>query len=328
MTISNISAEQILRSVCSANTEWLMDRTIFLVKAGSQSYGTATPTSDLDVRGIAIPPKRIVLGMHETFEQAQKTGDPDIVIYDLRKFMALAANCNPNIIEILFTDEENMIKATPFSWSLRKNRNLFLTKKARHTFFGYALSQLKRIKTHRSWLLNPPKHKPSREEFGLSISHKGIGDADRGAYEKLLDEGHTFDDNVMEVLRKEKEYANALTGWKQYQNWVATRNVARADLEAKYGFDVKHGMHLVRLMRMGLEILREGKVKVRRPDAEELIAIRNGAWTYDQLIDWASLQEKLFEEAARDSTLPEEPNLRAINNLCVELIENSIDWSK
>ena len=325
MTITN---ERILQIVAEMRPAWLSDRTIFLARAGSQSYGTATPSSDLDVRGIAIPPKNIVLGMHETFEQSQKTGDPDIVIYDLRKFMALAANCNPNIIEILFTDEENVIKETPFSSSLRMNRNLFLTKKARHTFFGYALSQLKRIKTHRNWLLNPPKYKPSREDFGLSISHKGISDADRGAYEKLLEEGHTFDDNVMEVLRKEKEYANALTGWKQYQNWLATRNVARADLEAKYGFDVKHGMHLVRLMRMGIEILREGKVKVRRPDAEELIAIRNGAWTYDQLIDWASLQEKLFEEAARDSTLPDEPDLRAINSLCVELIENSIDWNR
>jgi len=45
-------------------------------------------------------------------------------------------------------------------------------------------------------------------------------------------------------------------------------------LEAKFGFDTKHAMHLIRLLRMAREILETGVVHVKRPDAEELSAIR------------------------------------------------------
>lgn len=60
---------------------------------------------------------------------------------------------------------------------------------------------------------------------------------------------------------------------------------ARAELEAQHGYDTKHAMHLVRLLRMGEEILSTGRVNVRREDADELMAIRKGALSYDQLLE-------------------------------------------
>lgn len=301
--------------------EWLLKGTIFLTKAGSQAYGTSTPASDLDLRGIAIPPRDVLLGFTKTFEQAQKTGDVDVVIFDLRKFLGLAANCNPNIIEILFTDPGDWIHSTQEFELLREHAHLFLSKKARHTFYGYALSQLKRIRTHRAWLLNPPDHKPTREEYGLSIANKAVPKGDMGAYDKLLEEGHQFDEHVMATLQREKQYANALTEWTQYQSWRATRNEARASLEAKYGYDVKHGMHLVRLIRMAEEILTKGQVLVKRPDAQELLHIRNGGWTYDHMIAWAENMEKSLEAQAKASPLPEQPDMERLNFLCMRILD-------
>ena len=75
---------------------WVPQRTIFLTRAGSHAYGLATPESDLDLRGIVIPPKGYFLGFWHRFEQAEST-DPDLVIYDIRKFFHLAAACNPSI---------------------------------------------------------------------------------------------------------------------------------------------------------------------------------------------------------------------------------------
>lgn len=321
---SYASRVELNKYLAGMKPDWLPGRTIFLTKAGSQAYGTNNADSDLDLRGIAIPPKNILLGYNQSFEQAQKLGEVDIVIFDLQKFLGLASNCNPNIIEILFTAEEDWVFSSPLFEELRAHSHLFLSKKARHTFFGYALSQLKRIKSHRAWLLNPPSHKPSREEYGLSVANKAISAGDHGAYDKLVAEGHTFDENVMAILYKEKAYANALNEWKQYEHWKATRNETRSALEAKFGFDVKHGMHLVRLIRMAHEILLEGKVHVKRPDAEELKAIRNGAWTYDEMIGWAQGMETTLEQAARDSTLPESCDSEAINQLCVRLLEQSL----
>lgn len=54
------------------------------------------------------------------------------------------------------------------------------------TFLGYAMAQLKQIKTHRSWLLNPPKSKPLREDFGLPIAVGTLGRDDQNRIEQSI----------------------------------------------------------------------------------------------------------------------------------------------
>ena len=48
-----------------------------------------------------------------------------------------------------------------------ENKHLFLSKKAKFTFSGYANAQMKRINTHYRWLKNPPKAPPQRSDYGL-----------------------------------------------------------------------------------------------------------------------------------------------------------------
>jgi hypothetical protein len=133
--------------------------------AGSHAYGTSTPESDEDFRGIAIAPLSYYLGLN--FFEDMRTETPDLVIYDILKFVRLAADCNPNIIELLFTDEAQVLSMTESGKLLRANRDLFVTKRARHTFMGYAMSQLQRIRRHRAWLLHPIESKPTRAQFDL-----------------------------------------------------------------------------------------------------------------------------------------------------------------
>jgi len=306
------------------NLTWLPERTIFLTRHGSQAYGTSTPTSDLDVKGICVPPKEYMLGFHKVFEQAEVKGDPDMVIYDIRKFFKLASDCNPNIIEVLFTSPEDWFHTTPSFQKLWANRHLFLSRKARHTFSGYAMSQLKRIHTHKRWLLNPPTHKPAREEYGLSDQHKAVSRDEMGAFDKLIEDGYTVDEHAMRVLQKEKAYQNALTEYTQYENWKKTRNEKRAATEAEFGYDTKHAMHLVRLLRMCREILVEGVVHVKRPDADELRAIRNGAWTYSELMLWAEQQDKDLDQLYAQSPLPHSSDRDKLDQLCIEIIEEML----
>jgi predicted nucleotidyltransferase len=120
----------------------------------------------MDVRGVAIPPREYILGFVKRFDQAVFK-EPDAVVFSLHKFMDLAAKANPNILEILYTDPEDHLVVTILGELLIGGRDLFLSKKARYSFVGYAMSQLKRIKTHRKWLLNPPKNQPKRTDFGL-----------------------------------------------------------------------------------------------------------------------------------------------------------------
>jgi len=294
---------------------------IFECRSGSHAYGMATAESDEDFRGVAIPPKDLFFGFLHKFEQ-KTTNDPDRVIFDIRKFFMLAADCNPNIIDLIFMPEDCFIKTTPYWDMIVNQRDLFLSTKAKFKFSGYAISQLKRIKTHRGWLLNPPKGIPNRADFNLPISQN-----DYTKLKSSINKSKDIGLDTMKIFSKEIEalhkYHQAMKHWANYLDWKSGRNKVRRDLEAKFGFDTKHAAHLVRLLRMGYEILSTGKVNVKRPDAEELLAIRtHGIWTYDQLEEYANTMDasltELYEKP--NQILPRSVDKEKLDSLCVETI--------
>jgi len=311
-------------------------RTIYLARHGSHAYGTNLPTSDIDVKGICIPPLAVHFGFLHTFEQYERMGnneggnlhrlrglvssDCDLVIYSLKKFAKLAADCNPNIIEVLFCSDEDVLEATPEGEYLRSIRERFLSKKAKHTFSGYAHAQLKRIKTHRGWLLNPPME-PSRGAFGLSEKRE-VSKSDLGAYNAVVERGDELNlpPNIVELLKAENAYAQAQRTWQQYLDWQTNRNSARHELEAQFGYDTKHAMHLIRLMRMCREILLGKGVIVKRPDAEELLEIRAGRRSYEDVVAEAeSLNAECDELYKTTSYLPHKPDVAALDAQVVEM---------
>lgn len=342
---------------------WLELYTIFLAKHGSTAYGTNTPTSDLDIKGVAIAPLKYQIGFLHKFEQADSGFKGDVCIYDLTKFIKLAAECNPNIIELLFLDEGDYIYSNQFFTKIVSEREIFLSTEARWRFGRYAAAQLKRIDTHRKWLLNPPTKEPWRKDFDLPdttlLPKDQLAAADDLVQKKMeswnfdfgvLDPAPRmeleeeikrvlreqvyfakyysnddiynlaakaigFDTNMLEVMKRERQYKSARNEWDQYQEWKRKRNPDRSALEAKYGYDTKHGMHLVRLLRMAQEILSEGKVVVRRPDAEELLSIRRGAWSYEKLVEWATVTDASLDELMKKSPLPTRPDREKIDQL-------------
>ena len=295
---------------------------IFETLHGSQAYGLAREGSDVDRKGIVVGPARWYLGFGEAPEQLEL--GPDHVRYELRKFMRLAVAANPTILEVLWTDPEDHEVTTPAGDRLLDARSAFLSRKVKDTFSGYAHGQLRRIRTHRRWLLDPPEAAPERAGFGLP--ERSVIPRDQlGAAQALIDQDRLEEadvsSNFLELLDRERRYRAALNEWHQYQGWLASRNPERAELERRHGYDTKHALHLVRLLRMGHEILATGEVRVRRDDREELLAIRDGAWSYDQLVGWAEETRRVVMKAAETSPLPGAPDEETLDALCVSLIE-------
>jgi len=290
---------------------------------GSHAYGLATEESDLDLKGVMVGPRDWYHGFQAPPEQIELTADH--VLYEARKFFRLAAAANPTIIELLWTDPSDHRVATAEGARLLEHRDDFLSTRVRDTFVGYALSQLKRIKGHRSWLLSPPKQEPSRKEYGLPETTLIAKDQLRAA-EVMIEQGKIeaaeLTPNFIEIMQRERAYRQARREWDNYQSWKRNRNPVRAQLEAQFGYDTKHAQHLVRMLRMGVEILRDGEVRVRRDDAEELRAIRSGVWSYDELVERAERLGAQVRGAAQASALPEVPDEERLNALCAEIVES------
>jgi len=367
--------------------------TLFLTLAGSQAHGTAREGSDLDIRGVCVAPLPVRVSLFKSFEQyegvlpeglreaviprikkhprASRGLDikAECVIFDVRKFLSLCSAANPNALEILFASEQDWLLATPPWKRIHDQRGRFLTKKVQQTFLCYAMAQLKKIQTHRSWLLNPPAKKPKREDFGLpphggtlsaddqnrieqSIAEKlrsyGIDDVDmpkptRITMQERIESFYrdaaatTVDDlearmravataalgvpaEIVATLNAEKRYRAALKHWDSYQTWKSQRNPLRAELERVHGYDTKHAMHLIRLMRMGLEVLETGELRVRRDDAEQLSAIRDGALSFDELLSTASALQQSMEREAKATRLPTDVDHDWVDSLLADAL--------
>ena len=116
---------------------------ILLGLGGSHAYGTNNENSDLDIRGCALNSKKQIL-TNENFEQFTNEAT-DTTIYSFNKLISLLSNCNPNTIEILGLKQEHYLYISSIGKELLNNSRLFLSKKAIHSFGGYASQQLYRL---------------------------------------------------------------------------------------------------------------------------------------------------------------------------------------
>lgn len=278
------------------STDFWERNLILRVLSGSRAYGLDDADSDEDTRGICIPPKEYLLGLR-TFEQHESEGN-DHVVFSLSKFVRLALQGNPNIIETLYTDPEHILFISKSGKRLLASREIFLSRRVGERFSSYAIAQLKRIERHHRWIENPPLAAPSPEDYGAS----------------RIEGRYSFPN-----LDAERAYQASMKHWTNYRIWRKNRNPVRAGLETRYGYDTKHAMHLCRLLRMGVEILTTGAVNVKRPDGEWLRGIRKGSMTYEELVEWSTLQESSLPNLVEQSVLPEEPDTAMAEKLLVEL---------
>jgi len=116
---------------------------IYLVLSGSNAYGTSVEGSDYDLRGVLIEPPQYIYGLQQ-FEQFEDLAS-DTVIYSLKKFVSLLSKANPNVLELLGVDDDCIILINEQGKEIKRNANLFLSKRVIHSFGNYAIAQLRRL---------------------------------------------------------------------------------------------------------------------------------------------------------------------------------------
>lgn len=164
----NEEAQSILDTIIasSPHLSWMRDGILFITRHGSTAYNTNIASSDKDYKGICVPTKQYLFGFQHKFEQAELK-KPDTVIFEVRKFFNLAAACNPNCLEVIYTAPSDHCLVSSIGEVILEHRDMFLSKRVKHTMCGYAMQQMHRIKQHRRWILTPAKNPPTRDEMGL-----------------------------------------------------------------------------------------------------------------------------------------------------------------
>jgi len=290
---------------------------ISLCWRGSVAHGMYVPKSDpdsiddKDVMGIYIGPLEHYLGFGRDDVYEQWEGEWDCVFYELRKFIGLLLNCNPNVLSLLWLKPTGIIYESPLGQRMREHRDLFVTKKAYHSFSGYAHAQFKKMISFNQ------EAQALMQQLEEQLASFGIDpeSCDAGHSLRTLD-GQPFVGATTEMMEVVKRYRGER---RRYYSggYMGTK---RRELVRRVGYDAKNAAHLIRLLRMGIEFLTEGAMHVERADAPELMSIKRGEWSLEKVKAEAERLFQLSQEAYVRSTLPPEPDRDRAECLCVEMI--------
>jgi hypothetical protein len=329
--------------------------------SGSRAYGLQLPTSDTDIKGVFLLPKKQFYGFSSIDQVNDETND--VVFYELQRFMDLLSKNNPNLLELLSTPSDCILQRHAIMEKVTPQ--LFLSKLCEQTFAGYATTQIRKARGLNKKILNPmekerkgildfcymayengsipvnrwlAEHKLLQENCGLvNIPHMkniyGTYHSIAIPFKGIASASHANDISISSIPKgtpqqglmafNREGYSTYCKEYKSYWEWVDKRNDARYENTISHGknYDAKNMMHTFRLLDMAAEIASEGTVNVRRKNREELLSIRRGDEEYDDLVKRADEKIAHISDLYATCDLPESPNEKLIEELLIEMRE-------
>lgn len=302
----------------------ILSNTILSTYRGSVAHGMFVPKNipnsidDIDVIGIVIAEPEVYMGLVEWGSRGTMDywhDEFDIVLYEARKAFSLLLQGNPNIMSILWTDPKHQISITEAGRELISKRGYFVGKHVYNAFAGYAHAQMEKMETR-----DPAE---LREYLGVTAELKRRGAHPNHKGEETpapADHPKHFAEWGLDKLQQR------LKSFQRKGENIGYMGDKRKQLVLEHGYDAKNAAHLIRLLRMGIEFLRDGELQVLRKDAVELLDIKAGKWKLEDIKTHAA---DLFVEAkeARDkSTLPEKPDKAGAQRLLVNLVWERLNY--
>lgn len=329
--------------------------------SGSKAYGLDTPTSDTDIKGVFILPKKDYYGLDYIPQISNSTND--IVYYEFGRFMELLSVNNPNILELLNTPKDSIFIKHPIFDEI--DSSLILSKLCKNTFGKFAISQIKKAKGLKKKIVNPidkerksvlsfcfvhhnqgsiplikflEKNNLKQENCGLiNIAHMknvfALFHGENLGYKGIIKDNNSNDISLSSIPKEEKEiallyfnkdgYSTYCKEYKEYWDWVENRNEERYQNTKSHGknYDSKNMMHTFRLLEMAIEIAIEKRINVKRTNRNYLLDIKAGKFEYDDLVNKANQLQNEMEKAFANSDLMDKPDREKINDLTYTLRE-------
>lgn len=228
-------------------------------------------------------------------------------------------------------DTDDYIYKNEIGELLLKNKDIFLSNRCINTFSEYALQQLYRMQQKTNAAL-------TEEELNRHIS--GVLN---NMSKKMKDKYNLDENNLSFYLVDGKIKCNIiatqcsiedLSGMlSEFNNTLRDyrKTSKRNEHALNHGKIAKHSMHLLRLYMMGIDLVSEGKIQTKRIKEHDLLMdIRNGVYLDENGIpnkhffEIVDEYKNKFENACKNSVLPDEPDIDKINTFRMEVNEKIV----
>lgn len=314
---------------------------ILLGLGGSYAYGTNREGSDIDIRGIYLNSKEEILagGIGEEVCEQVTDDNTDTTIYSFAKINKLLTSCNPNTIEMLGLEDEQYLFLSEEGRALVENSHMFLSKKATQAFGGYANAQLYRLTQKSAHALSQEgleRHILKSIHLMEEDFHKKYSPFPEDAIKLYIDESsqEMMDSEIfMDVSLQHYPLRDYCSMWNEMKATVSsyTKLGKRNKKAIEHDKIGKHMMHLVRLYLMCFDILENEKIVTKRTKEHDfLMEIRNGRYITEnndvlpEFFELVDEYEKRLEYAAKNTSLPAEPDYKKIREFVGDINEKIV----
>jgi predicted nucleotidyltransferase len=204
MLLAQYKQGEIADSEIAAARTNLYDRVIYRCVIGSQAYGVAGEESDVDRRGIYLPPAELQWSLFRVPEQLENDATQE-AYWELQKFLVMALKANPNVLECLYSPLVE--RATRLAEELLQMRSCFLSRLVYQTYNGYVTSQFKKMQAD---LRNQGRVKWKHVMHLLRLLLSGIETLQSGSVSVRVDEQHR--ERLLAIRRGE-------VAWEETEKW-------------------------------------------------------------------------------------------------------------
>ncbi len=334
---------------------------VFEVITGSKSYGLDTPTSDTDIKGVFVLPKNMFYGLEYTAQVNNDTNDivyyelkrfmellsksnpnilemlnvPEICVLQkhpimdmLQSEMFLSKQCEQSFANYAFTQikkayglekkivnpvEEERKSVMDFCFVHEDKEAVPLKKYLEEKSLEQSKIGLAAIAHLRDCY---------NLYYSNEFNYSGVAKKDN-ANEVSLSSIPKGEMPIAMLYFNKDAYSIYCKQYKEYWDWVAKRNEQRYGTTIKHGkkYDSKNMMHVFRLLLMAKEIAVEGKINVFRNDRDFLLAIKEGKFEYDELVQKAEALKDELPLLYQQSKLKNKPDVESINELLIKIRE-------
>lgn len=307
--------------------EHLGNNILFLGIGGSHSYGLATETSDLDIRGIAMNTRDELLS-YQDFQDVKDTGT-DSIIYSFNKTLSMLSKNNPNVLEIFGYRPEYRLFVSDVAQRLLDNPKWFLSQLCAESYTGFIDKQMRKLSNKSVRQVSQTE----REGYilrsiqnamnGFLPRHTQIEGDNLKLYIDASDH-EDFDSEIFMDINLSHYPLRDWTGlWNEMKSIVNSYNKIgqKAEKPMTRKALAKHQSTIVMLYYIGIDILEKEDVIVYREKEHDLLrSIRNGNFlddnnqTTQEFFELVSELDKRFDYAKKNTSLPETPDYKAIES--------------